>query len=387
MTNSTTSGGSVQTARLARLLQLLAQDPRNAPLRRDCVDLAMATRDFDAVLQAADATLRVTPDDASARFDRATGLLGKQQYREALEILRSLATFEAEAFGIRFNMALCHYCMGEFATAVPLLADCYERGLRDAGLLRLLVTSYHHVGRIEDAARIATENPAPASTDAALAGAYALVYLDSDDAMRAASWAKTALQLDPRSIDGRVTKATLLIARMDMQPATEILQGVLEDAPQTARAWIGLGSLALLRQDLARARSLLERAVELMPVHVGSWHMLGWTQLMQQDVPAAEACFERALGLDRNFAETHGALASIAALKGDRERAERLIDIALRLDPNCLSATFARAVLTRAAGDPAKATLMINEAAAALGIKQQSALGRLLRTTSNRDAT
>jgi tetratricopeptide (TPR) repeat protein len=379
MSHTTITDTTGQNPRLARLLQLLSQDPRNARLRKDCVDMALAAKDFDSLLQAADTVLAIAPEDASARFDRATALIGKREYRAALDTLTPLQALEAESFGIRFNIALCHYCLSEFDAALPLLEECYARGLRDVGLLRLLVTSYHHVGRMEDAVRVATENPDPATHDAALAGAYALVYLDADDAARATRWANVALRLDPKSIDGRVTQGTLLIARVELPGATTMLQSVIDDAPQTARAWIGLGSLALLERNFDKARALLSRGVELMPNHVGSWHILGWTQLLQQDLPAAEASFERALELDRNFAETHGALAAIAALRGERGKAQQLIEIANRLDSDSLAARFAESVLTRQSADPAKAMAIIADAATGLGAKQQSALGKLLR--------
>jgi hypothetical protein len=56
-----------------------------------------------------------------------------------------------------------------------------------------------------------------------------------------------------------------------------------------------------------------------------------------------------------------------------------MIEVARRLDGDCLSAKFAESVLVQQSGDPSKAYAIINETVSALGAKQQSALGKLLR--------
>jgi tetratricopeptide (TPR) repeat protein len=365
-------------SRLQGLQSMLRTDPRNPRLRQQCTDLALSSRDYDGLIATADIVLAAQPADPAAQFDRATGLMGKREYAQALDILRALRPLQPETYGIDFNIALCHYCLNEFEAALPLLRGCFDKGLRDAGLLRLLVTTYHHLGMMEEAQQVCIDNPDPAAADAALAGAYALVFFDTDDALRAARWAGIALRLNPKSIDGRVVQALLLATRLRTDEAKSMLDSVVADAPQTARAWIGLGSIAMLSQDLAAAHSLLSRGVELMPGHVGSWHALGWTQFMQGDLQAAQATFEHALQLDRNFAETHGALASVAASKGERESAERSLEVALRLDPDCLSAKFAQSVLARRAGDVVQAQAIIDSTVAAFGAQQTSALGRML---------
>jgi tetratricopeptide (TPR) repeat protein len=337
-------------SRLQGLQSMLRTDPRNPFLRQQCTELALSSRDYDGLIATADIVLAAQPEDTPAQFDRATGLIGKREYAQALEVLHALRPLQPETYGIDFNIALCHYCLNEYEAALPHLRECFSKGLRDAGLLRLLVTTYHHLGMMEEAAQLCIDNPDPAATDAALAGAYALVLLDVDDSARAAR----------------------------TEEARAMLESVVADAPQSARAWIGLGSLAMLSQDLASARSLLMRGVELMPGHVGSWHALGWTQFLQNDLQAAQATFEHAMELDRNFAETHGALASIAATQGERESAERLIDVALRLDPDCMSARFAQSVLARRAGDAVQAQAIMDAAAAALGAQQKNSLGQSL---------
>jgi tetratricopeptide (TPR) repeat protein len=353
-------------AKLNRLKAMLAADPQNVRLARDCVDLALRNGDYDFVLERATDVLRVVPDDAQSQFDRASALIGKKDYRAAIDALRKLLERIPTITAARINIGLCHYALGEYAQALPELQAAYVAGERPPDLLRLLVSTLHHVGLVDEAVAIADENPPPDESGAALPGAYALLYIDADQPGPAAKWAARALAVDPRSIDALIAQGTLDAASMRVASARERYGRVLELAPANGRAWVGLGTLALLDQDFARARELLTRGTQYMPNHPGSWLVLAWTHLLANELDDAERILERALEIDRNFAETHGVLASVHALRGDRAGSEREIEIAQRLDPEGLSAQFARSVLIAQAGDPAAARRLIQESLRAM---------------------
>lgn len=365
------------SGKLGRLMSFLQGDPANAVLRRQCVDIAAALGKFDVVNRLAEAALAADPTDALAKFDRATGLIGNRDYRAALDLLNTLEEQVGQDMAVQMNRALCHYCLGEYLQARPLLQNCYRSGMRNAGLVRLLVSTFHHLGVMEEAVKIAGENAEVAAADGPLAGVYALMYLDTGDSASAGRWANIALQFNPRCVDGRVTQATLLTEQMRLDHAKQMLEEVIADAPQTGRAWIGLGALSLLARDFGASKEQISRGLELMPEHLGSWHLLAWTQLMSGNLDAAQSTFERALAADRTFAESHGGLAVIAAMRAERDRAQQYIKVALRLDPACLSARFAEAVLA-ANADPARAQDIIRTVVNGLGSANGSALSQML---------
>lgn len=369
------------SGKLDRLVGMLQADPGNIFLRRQCVDMATSLARFDVIVQVADSALKANSVDATALFDRATGLIGRRDYRGALEALEKLESLVDQNVAVHLNAALCLYCLGEFSGARPRLEFCYRSGSRDAGFLRLLVSTYHHLGATADAVAIANDNGDAAASDGALAGVYALLYLDAGDVARATHWAKTALDLNPRSIDGRVTQATLLTARAQLDDARRMLEGVLADAPSTGRAWIGLGALSLLSRDMVAAKSQISRGLEFIPSHTGSWHVLAWAHVLSGDLDAAERTFETALAADRNFSESHGGLGVIAAMRGDKVRAEQYLKAAQRLDPECVSAKFVQAVLS-ANTDPARAQSIIRATLGELSVQDSSALSQLLTKVS-----
>lgn len=357
---SATPGGIPPSSeRLRSLERLLELDPNAPGLFRECAQLALETGAYDSLARICDARLGAHPGDALATWTQAQGLIAQRQYARAAGMLATVAGEPALNAAAEQDLGLCYFCLGEYERARPPLEAGYQRGERSSGLLRLLVATYHHLGLTAEAAAVADANTAPARADAALAGAYALLYLDLSRSTDAARWAKVALALDGRCLDALTAEATLSLARGDREHARQVFESALAVAPETGRAWIGLGSIALLERDFPRALERLNRGVELMSGHVGSWHVLAWAYLLAGDLTNAERAFERALTLNRNFGETHGGLAAVAALRGDATAARRSLETALRLDPACLSAQFARSVLAGQAGNPDQSRALI----------------------------
>lgn len=380
--SSTPGGGQPSAARLPQLERLLELDPNTPALFRECAQLALETRAYDTLSRICDARLRAHPRDPLAMWTQGQALIAQRQYGRAAEVLEKVTGEPALAAAARQDLGLCYFCLGEYARARAPLQALYEAGGRSSGLLRLLVGTYHHLGLTAEAAAVADANAEPARADAALAGAYALLYLDLSRAADAARWTRVALALDGRCLDALTVDATMSLARGDRNRARQVFESALAVAPQTGRAWVGLGSIALLERDFPRALEQLNRGVELMSGHVGSWHVLAWAYLLAGELANAERAFEHALALNRNFAETHGGLAAVAALRGDEAAARRSLETALRLDPVCLSAQFARSVLSGQAGNADQARALV--LAAFSRLTASAAMATLAKNLSGR---
>ena len=376
--SSTSQPAATARERLSSLERFLQSDPGNGRLFADCVALALQLRDYESLQRVADIRLQTRPADLTALAARAQALIAKGEYRLAAMDLERVGaaqldetqpeTAQPNGAAIQQDLGLCYFCLGEYERAKAPLEVALGTGERTSGLLRLLVSTYHHLGLLPEAEALAAANGPLAQADAGLAGVYALLYLDLGRAAEAGRWAKQALALDPSSVDALTVDGTLLTANGALDAATESFERALERMPNSGRAWLGLGSVALLRRDLPVALERVRRGVDLMQTHVGSWHVLGWTYLLSGDLGAAEGAFQRALELNRNFAETHGSLAAIAALRGDSVTAQRYMEVAQRLDPMCLSAQFTKAVLTGHGGDDEKARRIVLKALSRLAI-------------------
>jgi tetratricopeptide (TPR) repeat protein len=356
----------LEIQKFERLRNLLKMDPQNAQLRNDCIAAALQAREYESAVELADERLAQSPADVGMQFAKTNALIGKGDYLAALPILAGLQQVQPENLAIAQNIALCDYCLGSFASARNNLETIYAAGVREAGVVRLLVSSCHHLGLMDRAVGVADENQSLFPVDSALAGVCALVYLDANRAVDAAKCASYSLRGNPNCIDALTVDATLKLATGDLSGAKQEFDGIIARNAKVGRAWVGLGSLALLRRDFEQAKADMARGLEFMPRHVGSWHVLGWTHLVSGNLDEAERVFQHAMELDRNFAETHGAIASIFALRGKVDQANEEIRVALRLNRECMAARFAQSVVASRAGDEARSRQIIQNALTSL---------------------
>ena len=260
MSESSASRATEPSAeRLRSLQRFLGTDPGNTHLFNECATLAQQLQDYEARRDIAEMRLRVHPGDLPASAARAKALMGQGDFRNAAVDLERMGAAVPQVPGFQQDLGLCYFCLGEFARARAPLEAALRLGERTAGLLRLLASTYHHLGLLAEAERLATDNPMPAQADGDLAGVYALIYLDAGRADEAGRWARQALTLNPQNVDALTVEGTLASASGALDAATECFQRVLQQAPNTGRAWIGLGSAALLRRNLPDALEKVQR--------------------------------------------------------------------------------------------------------------------------------
>lgn len=364
--------------RFEHLRRLLRADPVNLSLLRDCVGSAIESRYFDEAVIVATEGLVQFPNDEAILFGLASAHIGRGDFQGAVGGLAYLHALYPDNLAIGQNLALCKYSVGDFAGARDYLEPLYACGEKTVGVLRLLISSCHHLGLLDRAVKFADDNKETGRSDSALAGVYSLVYLDADRAIDALKFSTYSLRADPLCIDAITTAATLRLSEGHVDSADRMFSAILNRKSDVGRAWIGLGSIALLKRDYEDAKTKIGKGVELMPLHLGSWHLLGWTHLAANEIDAAERVFQHAMDINRNFAENHGALATIAALRGNAVQAQEMIDVALRLDPACLSAQFAQSLLAARSGREELARDIIENAMKVVAVAGGAGGARLL---------
>ena len=108
-------------------------------LGSECVVLALQERQYDFALGLASDVLARNPNDAQAQFERASALMGKRQFDEALAVLNALAQLPEVPPAVWQNIGLCCYIQCNYAAASEALEKVYASGARSADLVRLLV--------------------------------------------------------------------------------------------------------------------------------------------------------------------------------------------------------------------------------------------------------
>lgn len=137
-----------------------------------------------------------------------------------------------------------------------------------------------------------------------------------------------AAALAPAWLDVRVNQAIATLNRQqegDERLTLTILERVLADDPQHARALYTGGIVHLYLGEAAPAAALLERALERDPADAYTVYFLGQTRLQQGDHAAAAPLFLRAVELDPYLRSAYWAGAQALRRTGQGERANELL--------------------------------------------------------------
>lgn len=367
-----------------RLLGFLAQDPGNAHLIAELVDLDLhlgLLSEAECHLQQG---LAVAPNEPQLIFQKASLALRSGAVEEAEQLYRKL--FEelgVDAPGIRYSLAYTLMLKAQYAEVKALLQPIIDHA-DTPGATALYIRCLHFLGELEEAIKIAEQYVSEHPADAEVLGALSLLYTDLDDMAKAGEWAQRALQVDPNNTEGLITQGTIDLGQEETEKAIAGFQRAVELKPSSGRAWVGLGLSEMLNLNLDAAKVHLAKATEHLPTHIGTWHARAWNYIVTNDIPAAKSCFLKALELDRNFAETHGGLAVIAVIEGRHQDAEREVQLGLKLDPHCYSALYAKTLLMSRAGHGKVAAKLIENVLTTTPVPGGGTLADMLKRVASK---
>lgn len=243
-----------------------------------------------------------------------------------------------------------------------------------------------------DAAIILLKNAIEAQRgDAALRLQLARVYLDSGDSEFAEKEAREAMRLGIPSAEARpvLLQSLLLQARFDkaleesegaaaggdpllrsaradalrglgrLDEARQLYETVLDEAPGTVPAMVGLGRLALRTGRADEAAALCARALAARPDDAPA--LLFQADLHRSAGRGAEAMrvYERILALNPGHRSAHILKADLAITLGQFDQARKDLDAARRLTPNSILLAYTEALLNFSQGrnEPAQEAL------------------------------
>lgn len=127
-----------------------------------------------------------------------------------------------------------------------------------------------------------------------------------------------------------------------MRRAAEYFRRAIEQDPDYALAWMGLGDALTLLQDyghedpetvLPEAESAIDRALALEPTLAEAHASLGLLHTTRRNGPGARRELERAIALRPGYAEAYNWLAWLSVLIGDRQTLLDSATRAVELDP------------------------------------------------------
>ena len=202
---------------------------------------------------------------AEAHASQALALSLEQRYEEAMAEFEKAIALDPNSFEGHYFYARACFAQGQLERAAALFEHAAEIKPDDYQSLCLLIHIYRSIGRDqekESAARrgieraeneltLHPENPRPAYL-----GAAALVAMGDTD--RAREWVSRALAIDPDDVLTQYNAACVYSLLGDIEPAFDLLEGLLPHANHETKAWIKHDSDFDPLRDRPRYQKVLE---------------------------------------------------------------------------------------------------------------------------------
>jgi tetratricopeptide (TPR) repeat protein len=271
--------------------------------------------------------------------------LARQQYDDAAAVFADLRGQGVDDAAIRYNQAYAEALRGAFQESLILLDDTALAASSEGPTLKIRVM--YSLGLFDDALATGEHLAARYPDDAGLMGALATLALDAQRLDLARHYAQRA-EKNPES---RTALGLLALGEYDTEKSLGLFDGVIDEQPDNARAWLGKGLALLGAEQNAAAAPTLEHCAKLFGTHLGSWIAAGWAYFTIGDLRKARENFEAAEAVDPNFSETHGGLAVIDITEGRLDSAEKRCEVALRLDRKSFGGILAKSLLLDKSGN------------------------------------
>ena len=200
----------------------------------------------------------------------------------------------------------------------------------------LLGRAYLRQKDIKRAGRILESAVARGVDDAKIYAALADVYQAGNYFENAIPAMRLAIERDSRNEQYRFRYGMLLIAAKAPPAAVIRLREAVEEFPNSAKIWLGLGIAQYSDSKLTDAAQSLRKALSLEPRLMLAFTYLAFIKNVEGDSVAAVAEFERALAIEPDNAVLHYLLADtlLKIAASDIGRIEKHLRRAVEIDPD-----------------------------------------------------
>jgi Flp pilus assembly protein TadD len=337
-------------ARLQRLSDFLALDPRNAGLLRELAREALRAGRWEAVPGAVQRLRLLGEERAPERRLLVNALRAAGRGEEADAALDEAHARWPEDAGLALERSRVLAAAGDLAGALQALPATERAGAEAGAACAWRVRLLHHLGRLDEAEAAACEHAARHGADDEVEASLLAVLVDAsrldEAAHRAAALAarcRAAGAAFPYAAAEPLALAALREGRGEA--AREWTDRALAQRDDDGRLWLVRGLTHLVDGQGADAEQALERAVAALPEHPGSLLALGWVRLLRGARAEARQAFDRALAASPALADAHGSLAVLEAFDGRPGPARDAIRRAEGLEPDHPAARLAAARL------------------------------------------
>lgn len=302
--------------------------------------------------------IELRKDFASAHANLGLNSVQLSDFRAAASEFRKALTLDPRqenADGLRFDLALALYRIGQYEQSLRVLGEISKTEARDAAYHALMGSDYRELGDLPNAVahlKQAAES-APGNHDYLYDLAIALVQSGANE--QALTRLDAGIERCPKCAKLYAARGVLSYAAGQNEEAAKNYETAIRLEPAAADIHAALADLYAAAGAFDKADDEYEIAVRLDPSSSAYRvkQARNWLRLERTD--KAEEGFRQALAKDPVNTDAYLNLGKIASSRGDSPGAVRNLEKAIQLQPDNSAALYQLALAYRKSGQPEKA--------------------------------
>jgi tetratricopeptide (TPR) repeat protein len=272
------------------------------------------------------------PNSAGAYANLGVIAMRRQNWSQALDLLRKSEKLAPSVAGIRLNIGLVYYRQSEFRSAIAPFESVVRDQPASVQARYLLGLCYFFTDRYGDAVRVLQDLWPQESEDLN----YLYVLGNAADKAGNTALQERALtrfvELGQNTAEYHLLMGKAFLNREENDKAVAELQQAAQSDPNLPFVHFNLGLAYLVRLDFAHAKEEFEKDIALEPDVAFNYDRLGLVYVYLQDDAKAEQNFREALRRDSHLASSYFGLARVYQHEKKFDQALVAIDSAQKID-------------------------------------------------------
>jgi tetratricopeptide (TPR) repeat protein len=277
---------------------------------------------IEPAMQKADLILSKDPGQSAATLLKASVLIKKEQYGEAIQLLDQLRKNGAEDPQILLLTAVAHKQQGDFKSAERVIKTGIRQYTENTQFQKYLVR----------------------------------LYVDQNQLQAAISQQQELVNLEPQTIGHQIYLANLYWDTNDTAKVNGLLKGIIEKDPTNEANLLQISRFYRTKKENELAKQVINVGITAIENSYGLHFMLADLYLQEKDIQTAIQTLETCLGFskdpaDRGIIATKNKLAELYLAIKNIEKAQQYTDEVLADIPESVAGNYNKGRILLAKGD------------------------------------
>lgn len=244
------------------------------------------------------------------------------QMREAIIHYKTLASHHPEKPNFQYNLACCYDAVGEYASAIAILAHLVLLNPKSVSMSRKLAGIYVKVGKLLNAKEIYEKIIIQGNVSYEIYYEFANICLRTNDSDKAEKILKKVVQLNPEFAPAHKDLGVLYLSKRLFDYAEDEFQKAIKAAPNDFGSLFEYANFLHATTDFKKADEYYEKALSINPDNYEAVGFCALNKMLLGDLETADRQIEEALNKISNDGFMYFIAGKIKYLKKEFEDAK-----------------------------------------------------------------